>query len=127
MSPILKTQSGTLIHNGIEFNKFPPPSSLIKAMERKWAILLRERGQIRLSSTKYYQKLEKLELGDRNEGLGMLRLEGHQIESSSVNEVYIWCCAYPETSINVLKSLNKPAYDIIICILDEIRNYERGT
>jgi len=117
MSKIIKTQFRTEVVSGIEYNKYPPPSSLIKATEMKRAILLRDEGNIRLSSIEYYQSLEKPELGDQNEGQGTFELNGHAMESGSINEVYIWCSAIPSTNPDILKSLSSN-YDTIIRVIE---------
>ncbi len=115
MNEIIEPQNGAKLLNGIEYNEYPPPASIIKATELKWAKKLRDDGSIRLSSVRYYQVLEKPELGDANESCGMLRRNGNPIETGSTNEVFIWCSAMPDTSIDVLKSLDK-TYDTIIRI-----------
>lgn len=111
------TKSGTVVVKGIEYNEHPPPSSLIKATEMKWALKLRDEGSIRLNSVEFYQALENPELGDSNEAKGMLKLNGHPMEVGSTNEVFIWCSAIPETSPDILKSLN-PSYDAIVRVLN---------
>ena len=70
-----------------------------------------------MNSVEFYQELENPELGDINEAQGMLKLNGHIMEVGSINEVFIWCSALPETSSSVLKSLN-PSYDAIVRVLD---------
>ncbi len=117
MSTIYKTQSGTVIVSGIEFNQHPPPSSLIKATEMKWARKLRNDGIIRLTSFDVYRQIENPELGDRNEGVGVLNVNGHPMTTSSANEVFIWCCAESESSPEVLKGFD-PSYDAILSIHD---------
>lgn len=115
MCKVQRTLSGTLIRDGIEYNKYPPVNSIIKATNLKWAIKLRDQGILRLNSVEFYQKLESTELGDTNEGKGMSKLGGHPIHFDSTNEVFIWCAALPNTSFDVLKRLN-PTYDTIIRI-----------
>ncbi len=111
------TKNGTVVVNGIEYNEFPFPDSLIKATEMKWALKLRDEGCIRLNSIEFYQNLENPELGDVNEAKGMLKLDGHPMECGSVNEVFIWCSAIPEASPKILKGLND-SYDAIVRIHD---------
>lgn len=117
MSKIQTTQSGTVVVDGIEYNQFPPPPSLIKATKMERAISLRDEGCIRLSSVEYYQDIENPEIGDINEGNGMLMLNGHPMATGSANDVFIWCSAEPDTSPEVLRNLN-PSYDAIIRILN---------
>ena len=117
MNKIQVTQNGTVVVNGIEYNEYPSPSSLIKATEMEWALKLRDEGCGRLNSVKFYRALENPELGDRNEAKGMLKLNGHPMEVGSVNEVFIWCSAIPEASPEILKGLN-PSYDAVVRIYD---------
>ena len=117
MSKIQVTKNRTVLANGIEYNEYPSPSSLIKATEIKWALKLRDEGSLRLNSVEFYQALENPELGDRNEAKGMLKLDGHPMEVGSANEVFIWCSAIPGTSPDILKSLN-PSYDAIVLVRD---------
>ncbi len=119
MGEVVETQSGTKLVDGIEYNQYPPPTTLIKAMESKWAAKLLNEGAIRLYSIKYYQTLESHELGDVNEGRGMLHLNGHQMQMGSTNEVFIWCGALPNTSVATLKGLNS-SYNTIIRITNVI-------
>lgn len=117
MSKTKTTQSGTVVVDGIEYNQFPPPPSLIKAMKMKRAILLRDEGCLRLHSFDFYQVIENSEIGDINEGNSMLMLNEHPMSTGSANEVFIWCSADPDTSPEVLKRLD-PSYDAIIRILN---------
>ena len=91
------TQSGTVFVNDIEYNEYPPPSSIIKATKLEWAQKLRNEGKIYLHSFDYYQLLENPELGDKNEGQGLYYLNGHPMETGSSNEVFIWCGSLPAT------------------------------
>ena len=86
---MIETEFGTKVIDGIEYNEHPSPSSVIKATESRWAYKLRDHGEIRLNSIKFYQSVENAELGDTNEGNGMLRMNGHPMESGSINEVFI--------------------------------------
>lgn len=113
------TKSGTLIISDIEFNE-SPPACLVRATERVWATRLRDEGVIRLNSVEHYRRVESDELGDSHEGRGIFHVDGHQYTSASVNEVYIWCCALPDTSVDVLKNLSS-TYDCIITIMDPIK------
>lgn len=112
---MIRTKSGTVRVDGIEYNEYPTTATLIKAMDSTWAIKLREEGVIRLNSVLFYQKLESEELGDRNEGLGMLRLDGHELNMGTANEVFIWCAALPGTPKETLLGLDKN-YDCIVAV-----------
>lgn len=124
MSVIIKTDWGTVVEDGIEYNEHPYPPSLIKATEAKWARKLKDCGVIRLNSIRFYQSLENAELGDRNEGNGMLRLNGRPMESGSVNEVFIWCSALNTTPHEILKGFSAN-YDTIIEIMDVVEFTKR--
>jgi len=89
------TQSGPVVIDGIEYNEYPPPERLIKATESKWAVELMKRGLLRLHKLEYYQKWENQQLGDSNEGIGLYHLDGHPIETGSLNDVYVWCASLP--------------------------------
>lgn len=110
--------------DGIEYNEYPPPSSVIKGTESKWAYKLRDSGEIRLNYINFYHNLENPDLGDKNEGRGMLRVNGHPMESGSINEVFVWCSALDSTPHATLKSF-KTNYDTVIQITDPIEFTKR--
>ncbi|WP_254849600.1 hypothetical protein [Thalassotalea sp. PP2-459] len=120
----VSTISGTQIIDGIEYNEYPAPDSLIKAMESVWAMQLIAQGNIRLSPLSYYQNLESDELGDNLEGLGELQINSHPYATSSINEIFVWCCANPETEFSRLLSLDN-AYDVIIQITNPVEFVNR--
>jgi hypothetical protein len=120
----ISTLSGTQIINGIEFNNYPAPDFLVKAMESVWAKQLITQGNIRLSPLSYYQNLESSELGDNLEGLGELHVNSHPYSTDSMNEVFVWCCANPETEFSTLLSLYV-AYDVIIKITNPVEFIKR--
>ncbi|GAB4188842.1 MAG: hypothetical protein Tsb002_15410 [Wenzhouxiangellaceae bacterium] len=124
MSEIIQTQTGTFIEDGVEFNQYPPPSTLVKAMEFKWATNIIETGSLRLNSTSFYQNLESKDLGDFNEGRGMFKMNGHEMNVGTINDVYIWCSALPDTSKEVLLSLEE-SYNCIITINDTLQFVKR--
>lgn len=118
------TNSGTRIINDIEFNEYPAPDELIKAMENKWAKDLVNRGMIRLSPLSYYRDLESSELSDKNEGQGELRVASHFYNASSLNEDFVWCSATPDTVSDKLLDLDD-RYDTIIKILNPVEFISR--
>lgn len=120
----ISTLSGTQIIDGIEYNDYPAPDSLVKAMESVWAKKLITQGNIRLSPLSYYQNLESNELGDNLEGLGELHVNSHPYSTDSINEVFVWCCANPETKFSTLLSLDS-AYDVIIKITNPVEFVKR--
>lgn len=121
---MVETNFGTKVIDGIEYNEHPPQSSVIKATESKWAYKLRDNGEIRLNSIKFYHALENADLGDQNEGNGMLRVNGHPMESGSINEVFIWCSALDSTPHATLKCFNTN-YDTIIQLTDPVEFAKR--
>jgi hypothetical protein len=118
------TLSGTTIKEGIEYNTYPPPSSVLKAMERKWAVELVDNGVIRLNSLEFYQTLENDQLGDTKEGLGEFFSSGHPYNVSSGNKVFVWCSAFPQTPKPTLLELY-PKYDSIISVKNPIEFTKR--
>ena len=116
---ITSTSSGTTIEDGIEYNMHPPPSFLVKAMEKYWADKLISTGVIRLNSIEFYQTLESDELGDNMEGLGELISGSHPYTSTSGNRVFIWCAAKPDTNQSTLLGLDSQ-YDTVIKISDPV-------
>ena len=120
----ITTLSGTQIIDGIEYNDYPAPNMLVKAMELVWAKKLITEGGIRLSPLSYYQNLENTELGDNLEGLGALNMNSHPYSIDSINEIFIWCCANPETDQSTLLSLDS-GYDVIIKVTDTVKFIKR--
>ena len=88
---ITNTDFGTTIVDGIEYNDYPPPAELIKAMERQWAVPLDQAGSIKMRKLAFYQCWEKRILGDPEDGKGFLRFDGRLIHTGTVNDVYAWC------------------------------------
>ena len=115
MKEALKTRSGTVIYEGIEYNQFPTTTSVIKATEYYWACKLRDEGLLRLNIVDYYQSLESNELGDLYEGMGLLYLGTEPMHAGSSNEVFIWCAALPDTPHEILINL-KNTYDSIVTV-----------
>ena len=117
------TKTGTVLIDGIEFNE-SPPACLVRATEHVWATRLRDEGVIRLNSVEHYRQVESPELGDSGEGRGIFHVDGHQYSAESVNEVYIWCWALPDTPADILLSLS-PTYDSVITITDPTKFTKR--
>ena len=64
-----RTQTGTFLVNGIEYNERPPPERLVRVMKRKWAEELASKGSLRLHTLEYFRKWENKVLGDPNDGI----------------------------------------------------------
>lgn len=93
---IERTQSGTFLSNGIEYNDFPTPGLLVKAMSRKHAESLLDSGILRIRHLEYFRNWENKVLGDANDGKGQYLLKGNPMDTDSINDVYAWCLSYPE-------------------------------
>ncbi len=93
---IEKTKSDTLLLNGVEYNELPPPGCLIKTMSKTWALELLKNGVLRVRHLNYFRKWENSILGDPNDGNALYHLNGHSMNTGSVNDVYAWCLSYPE-------------------------------
>lgn len=111
------TESGTVVLKGIEYNEYPPPNHIFKAMEQEWALSFIERGTIRLRELKYYHRLEQQYLGDPNEGKGLFHLNGHPMETRSINQVYVWCLSLPDITPRHLVQI-APEYDCVVKVTD---------
>lgn len=93
---IITTRSGTMLVDGVEYNTYPPPEALVKAMERRWAEALLNEGAIRFGSLGWYRQWEDGVLGDPDDGEGMFHVDGHSYESGSINPIYAWCTSLPD-------------------------------
>ena len=119
-------QIGTIIVNGIEYNEYPPPSRLVKAMEREWGGDLVGKGAIRFRRLEYYQRWENAVLGDPNEGNGLFHLDGQPMEVNSSNEVYAWCASLPALSLERLALMAREGkYNCIIKLFDPEEFFQR--
>lgn len=121
-----KTQTGTVVVNGIEYNEYPPPRRFVKVMARQWAEELVQYGRIRLQKLEYYRRWENDLLGDPNDGLGLYHLEKHPIQTGSANDVYAWCLSLPEICPDRLLTIaEKGQYDCKIFICSPEKLFER--
>ena len=102
MMRIDRAQSETIIYNGIEYNDFPIPILLFKAMSREWASLLIDSGILKIRHLDYFRNWENEVLGDPNDGNGQYHVNSHPMETGSVNDVYAWCLSFPEITPNRL-------------------------
>lgn len=108
-------KNSTTFVDQIEYNDYPPPPFLLKAMERRFALPLISNGAIRIQSISYFHTLENRNLGDPNEGKGLFTLNGHPMRTSLGNEAFVWCTALPDTSNDSLLAFSEK-YDTIIKI-----------
>jgi hypothetical protein len=123
---IEKTQSGTIISNGIEYNDYPTPRLLVKAMERQYAIPLIESGELKIQHFDYFRKWENKVLGDPDDGNGQYHVNGHPMESESVNDVYAWCLSLPEITSNRLALFKEQGeYDCLVVISNPEAMFQR--
>jgi len=117
MAKLNRTQSGTIIVDGVEYNTYPPPEKLVKVMARRWAEVLLSNGAMRFGSLEYYRKWENDALGDPNDGEGMLRMKEHQYNVGSSNPVYAWCTSIPTITPERIRILaNHGHYDCLVQI-----------
>lgn len=93
---IERAQTGGTLSNGIEYNDFPAPSQLVKAMSRKYAEPLLDSGILRIRHLEYFRNWENKVLGDANDGKGQYRLNGAPMDTDSTNDVYAWCLSSPK-------------------------------
>ncbi|MGM0588957.1 MAG: hypothetical protein ACQETE_11105 [Bacteroidota bacterium] len=110
-----RTNSGTYIVNDIEYNEFPPPSHLYKAMEYNFAVKLIKNGEIKLNSYEYLRAREDPEIGDKYEGKGKFMMDDKPMYSSSSNKVYVWSSSVPSVELERLIKIDEN-YDTIIRI-----------
>jgi len=96
---ISTTKSGTMLVDGVEYNTYPPPATLVKAMERPWAEALIACGLMRFGSLAFYREWENSVMGDLNDGKGMFRINGSPYSTGSVNPVYAWCASMPTITV----------------------------
>ena len=108
-------KNSTTFVGKIEYNEYPPPPFLLKAMERRFALPLISNGAIRIQSISYFHTLENRNLGDPNEGKGLFTFNGRPMQTSYGNEVFVWCTALPDTSNERLLAFSEK-YDTIIKI-----------
>ena len=92
---IIETKTGTIIVGSIEYNEFPPPTRLVKTMSRHWAQELVNKGLLRIRHLDFFRAWENAALGDPNDGNGIFHLDGHPMNTGSVNDVYAWCSSFP--------------------------------
>ncbi len=112
-----RTKSGTIISCGIEYNEFPPPKLLVKAMKKKRASPLIKAGILRIQSIEYFKKWENEVLGDPNDGEGLYHLKDNPMQTGSVNDVYAWCLSRPAISSDRIKLFSKHSgYDCLVVV-----------
>lgn len=126
MDNITKTDSGTLIVKGIEYNTYPPPGKLIKVMKKARAKEFISHGTLRFGSLEEYRKWENEVLGDVNDGNGMYTMDGHEYNTGSANEVFAWCLSLPEISKKrILEIANSNNYDCFVVIDSPLELFQR--
>ena len=124
---ISRTQSGTILSNGIEYNEFPAPRLLVKAMSQEWACKLIDSGILRIQHLDYFRNWEENRfLGDPNDGNGQYHVDGHPMETGSVNDVYAWCLSFPEITPNRLTLIAEQSkYDCLVVIRNPEAMFQR--
>lgn len=110
--PISTTKSESVIVDGVEY---PPPTILLKAMERRWAKELITTGLMRFGSLASYREWENTVLGDPNDGKGLFHMKGHPYRTGSANPVYAWCASLPTiTPDRTLLLAEHGKYDCVV-------------
>ncbi len=113
----MRTQSGTMIKDGVEYSTYPPPFALIKVMERCWAEQFVTVGSMRFGGLECYRRWENAVLGDPNDGEGMFRMKGHPYNVGSSNQVYAWCAAQSDITPERVRVLaSHGGYDCLVRI-----------
>lgn len=126
MNGIIKTDSGTFLVNGVEYNDYPPPGKLIKVMKRCRAKEFISHGTMRFGYLEEYRKWENEVLGDVNDGNGMYTMNGHEYNTGSANEVFAWCSSLPAISDKrILEIANSNKYECIVEISLPLELFQR--
>ena len=101
--------------NGIEYNDFPAPRLLVKAMSRIWAGSLIDSGKLKIRHLDYFRSWENKVLGDQNDGNGQYYVNGHPMETGSVNDLYALCLSFSEITPSRLALLaEQSGYDCLV-------------
>jgi len=114
---VSRTKNRTFLFQGLEFNEWPAPKFLLKAMKKEWAEEFLLTGRVCLNSMSFYHSHTSREIGDVFEGKGELVVNGSMVNVGSLNQHYMWCCSLPSTSRRVMYSLSNE-YDVIIRVND---------
>lgn len=105
----------------VEFRSYPPPKSLVKLMEYDWAKLFLTRGLMRFGSLESYRTWENKELGDPNDGNGMLRISGLPHGIRSRNPEYAWCSSLTKITPARMRILaDSGRYNSLVLIRDPL-------
>lgn len=123
---IQRTLSGTILSDGIEYNNFPAPRLLVKAMSREHADPLIDSGKLRIWHLEYFRNWENKILGDANDGNSQYLVDGHPMETSSMNDVYAWCLSSPKIADSRLTLFAEHGeYDCKVVIHDPVEMFQR--
>lgn len=115
-----------MLFNGIEYNDFPAPKLLVKAMSRKHADLLLESGILRIRHLEYFRNWENKALGDANDGKGRYLLKGNPMDTDSINDVYAWCLSFSEIADSRLTLFaDQGEYDCKLVIHDPNEMFQK--
>ncbi len=115
-----------MIVDGVEYNSYPPPVALVKAMERRWAESLLKQGTMRFRSLDTYRLWENAVLGDPNDGEGMFRMDRHPYEIGSTNSIYAWCTSMPTIKADRTLLIAKHGrYDCVVRVHEPLHLIQR--
>lgn len=117
MFVLIRTESNTIIDDGLEYSTYPPPTALVKVMKRCYAQQLITEGIMKFGSLETYRSWENAVLGDRNDGIGMFHLDGRLCTVGSGNPVYAWCASLPDVTPERIRLLaSHGGYDCLVRI-----------
>lgn len=123
---IEKTQFWVIQPNGIEYNDFPAPCQLVKAMSRKHAERFLESGILRIRHLEYFRNWENKVLGDASDGKGQYLLKGAPMDTDSINDVYAWCLSSPKIANSQLTIFaEQGGYDCKLVIYEPEEIFKR--
>ncbi len=123
---MMRTKTGTMIVNGIEYKHYPPPRVLVKIMKRKYANLLLSEGILRLSHAEVYQTMENSQLGDPFDTNGMFTMANHQYHTGTVNPVFVFFMSRDTiSSKRVLEIAASAGYDCVLKIQNPQAFFEK--
>lgn len=105
--------------DGIDYDAFPPPHPLFRAMKYTYATKLLHQGNIRLGRIDVYKKQEERTLGqsDPREGTAILLDHGNPHRISGLLHTYILCTSTAEADHRRLLEMDRE-YETIVQIND---------
>jgi hypothetical protein len=88
-------------------------------MEKQYALEVVQKGKIKLRKFNYYKRWKSKILGDREDGTGLLNLDGQVTRIDSWNDVFVWCTCLPSINPQRLALIAREGqYDCVIRVHD---------